>query len=231
MKKIVVFVIVSIVIFACSDKKENSMLVQGEIKNLKKGTLYLLKVKDTLLVAVDSIALDGVSTFALTDEIESPEIYFLSLGKSQNKQISFFGEKGTITINTKLDKFRFGATINGLTNQELLEEYNEMASQFNNKRLDLIKADFEVKKSDDSLKIDSIKNLINGLIKRRYYYTTNFAVNHADNEIAPYLALTELYDANIALLDTINNTLTPKVKASKYGKKLEEFITDIKGKD
>ncbi len=207
------------------------MLVQGEIKNLKKGTLYLLKVKDTLLVAVDSIALDGVSTFALTDEIESPEIYFLSLGKSQNKQISFFGEKGTITINTKLDKFRFGATINGLTNQELLEEYNEMASQFNNKRLDLIKADFEVKKSDDSLKIDSIKNLINGLIKRRYYYTTNFAVNHADNEIAPYLALTELYDANIALLDTINNTLTPKVKASKYGKKLEEFITDIKGKD
>ena len=225
------YVIVSIVIFACSDKKENSMLVQGEIKNLKKGTLYLLKVKDTLLVAVDSIALDGVSTFALTDEIESPEIYFLSLGKSQNKQISFFGEKGTITINTKLDKFRFGATINGLTNQELLEEYNEMASQFNNKRLDLIKADFEVKKSDDSLKIDSIKNLINGLIKRRYYYTTNFAVNHADNEIAPYLALTELYDANIALLDTINNTLTPKVKASKYGKKLEEFITDIKGKD
>jgi hypothetical protein len=95
----------------------------------------------------------------------------------------------------------------------------------------LIINDFEVKKSDDSLKIDSIKNLINGLIKRRYYYTTNFAVNHADNEIAPYLALTELYDANIALLDTINNTLTPKVKASKYGKKLEEFITDIKGKD
>jgi len=231
MKKIVVFIIVSIVIFACNDKKENSMLVQGEVKNLKKGTLYLLKVKDTLLVAVDSIALDGVSTFTLTDEIESPEIYFLSLNKSQNKQISFFGEKGTITINTKLDKFRFGATINGLTNQQLLEEYNEMASQFNNKRLDLIKADFEVKKSEDSLKIDSIKNLINGLIKRRYYYTTNFAVNHADNEIAPYLALTELYDANITLLDTINNTLTPKVKASKYGKKLEEFITDIKSKD
>ena len=79
--------------------------------------------------------------------------------------------------------------------------------------------------------IDSIKKLINGLVRRRYFYTTNFAVNHSDNEIAPYLALTELFDANITLLDTINNTLTPKVKISKYGKALGKFIADIKSKE
>ncbi len=231
MKKIVVVFVISIIVFACSDKKENTMFVQGEVKNLKKGILYLQKMKDTLAVTVDSIALDGVNTFILSDEVESPELYFLSLDKSPSKQISFFGEKGTITINTKLEKFQFGATINGLTNQQLLDEYNEMKRKFNDKRLDLIKADFEVKGSQDSIKIDSVRNLINGLVKRRYYYTTNFAVNHPDNEIAPYLALTELFDANITLLDTINNTLTPKVKASKYGKKLEAFITDIKSKE
>ena len=69
------------------------------------------------------------------------------------------------------------------------------------------------------------------MIKRKYYYTTNFAVNHPDNEIAPYLALTELYDANITLLDTINNSLSKKVKQSTYGKKLEKFIADIKSKE
>jgi hypothetical protein len=231
MKKIIVVLIISIVLYACSDKKENTMFVQGEVKNLKKGILYLQKMNDTIAVTVDSIALDGINTFTLSDEVESPELYFLSLDKSPSKRISFFGEKGTITINTKLDKFRFGATINGLTNQQLLDEYNEMKRKFNDKRLDLIKADFEVKGSQDSIKIDSVRNLINGLIKRRYYYTTNFAVNHPDNEVAPYIALTELFDANIALLDTINNTLTPKVKASKYGKKLEAFITDIKSKE
>ncbi|MCF6349352.1 MAG: DUF4369 domain-containing protein [Flavobacteriaceae bacterium] len=231
MKKIIVVLVISIVVYACSDKKENTMFVQGEVKNLKKGTLYLQKMKDTLAVTVDSITLDGINTFILSDEVESPELYFLSLDKSPSKQISFFGEKGTITINTKLDKFRFGATINGLTNQQLLDEYNEMKSKFSGKRLDLIKADFEAKASGDSIKIDSIENLINGLIKRRYYYTTNFAVNHPDNEVAPYLALTELFDANVKLLDTINSTLTPKVKASKYGKKLEAFIADIKSKE
>jgi len=231
MKRIILIALISIIVVACSDIKENTMFVQGEVKNLKKGILYLQKMVDTISVTVDSIALDGISTFTLSDEVESPELYFLSLDKSPSKQITFFGEKGTITINTKLDKFQFGATINGLTNQQLLDEYNDMKSKFSDKRLDLIKADFEVKALGDSIKIDSVGNLINGLIKRRYYYTTNFAVNHSDNEVAPYLALTELFDANIALLDTVNNTLTSKVKASKYGLALEKFIADIKSKE
>ncbi len=231
MKKIIVFIIVSVVVFACNKEKMNTMLVSGEIKNLKKGVLYLQKIKDTLLITVDSISLDGVNTFTLTDEVESPEIYYLTLDKSPSRQISFFGEKGTITIDTKLDKFVFGATINGLTNQQLLDEYYEMKNKFSGKRLDLIKADFDAKKSEDSLIIDSIQSQINNLIKRKYYYTTNFAVIHSDNEIAPYLALTELYDANIALLDTVNNSLSTKVKESTYGKKLEKFITDIKSKE
>ncbi len=231
MKKIIVFIIVSVVVFACNKEKTNTMLVSGEIKNLKKGVLYLQKIKDTLLITVDSISLDGVNTFTLTDEVESPEIYYLTLDKSPSRQISFFGEKGTITIDTKLDKFVFGATINGLTNQQLLDEYYEMKNKFSGKRLDLIKADFDAKKSEDSLIIDSIQSQINNLIKRKYFYTTNFAVVHSDNEIAPYLALTELYDANIALLDTVNNSLSTKVKESTYGKKLEKFITDIKSKE
>ena len=231
MKKIIVFIIVSVVVFACNKEKTNTMLVSGEIKNLKKGVLYLQKIKDTLLITVDSISLDGVNTFTLTDEVESPEIYYLTLDRSPSRQISFFGEKGTITIDTKLDKFVFGATINGLTNQQLLDEYNEMKNKFSGKRLDLIKADFEAKKSEDSLIIDSVQSQINNLIKRKYFYTANFAVIHSDKEIAPYLALTELYDANIALLDTVNNSLSSKVKESTYGKKLESFITEIKSKE
>lgn len=231
MKKIIVFVIISIIVLSCGNKKENTMLVQGEIKNLKKGVLYLQKIKDTLLITVDSISLDGVNKFVLKDEVDSPEIYFLSLDKSPSKQISFFGEKGTITIDTKLDNFVFGASISGLTNQQLLDEYNEMKSKFSNKRLDLIKADFEAKRAQDSLFIDSIQRQISSLLKRKYLYTVNFAINHSDNEIAPYLALTEVYDANINLLDTINNSLSPKVRQSVYGMKLNEFIEKIKNKE
>jgi len=226
MKNIYLAFVVIAILVSCTKESKGSMLVTGEVKGLKKGTLYLQKMKDTLLVAVDSVSLDGVGTFSLSDELESPEIYYLSLDNAREKQLPFFGDKGTITINTKLDKFIFSASVKGLKNQDLLEEYNEMMSNFKNKNLDLIKAEFETK--GDSLKTDSIQKVSTNLIKRRYYYTTNFAVNNNDAEIAPYLALTELYNANITLLDTINNSLTKDVKASKYGKALDKYITDIK---
>ncbi len=231
MKNILIVFAVFAFLFSCNTDKGGSMLVTGEVKNLKKGTLYLQKIQDTLLVTVDSIVLDGVSTYTLTDDIESPELYFLSLGKSSTKQITFFGEKGTITINTRLDKFVYGATIKGLSNQLLLDEYKKMIGQFNNKNLDLIKAEFETNRVSDSIGYDSIGKVRKNLLKSRYLYTTNFAVNHADKEVAPYLALTELSNANITLLDTINNSLSTEVRTSKYGKKLNEFLTEIKVKE
>jgi len=231
MKILKVFIALIFLMLSCNKQEQSTMMVKGEIKDLKKGTLFLQKMRDTLLVTVDSIRLDGVNTFTLRDEIESPELYFLSLDKIPGKQLSFFGEQGTITIKTKLDKFVLGATINGLTNQQLLDEYNAMKSQFTNKRLELIKEDFEAKQSQDSHIIDSIENQIENLIKKRYYYTANFAITHADSEIAPYLALTELFDANIKLLDTINISLSPEVKASKYGKQLDQYIKDIKNNE
>lgn len=226
MKKLLVVFCVVIFFTACGADKKGSMLVNGEVKGLKKGTLYLKKLKDTSFVAVDSVKLDGVSTFSLADELENPEIYHLNLNNDPKKTILFFGDKGTITINTPLDKFNYRAAIKGLKNQDLLDEYSKMAQKFNDKRLDLIKAEFEFQ--NDSVKRDSIIRLATNLIKRRYLYTTQFAVRNADNVIAPYIALTELSDANITLLDTINNSLTPEVKNTKYGKKLQEFIASIK---
>ncbi len=229
MKKIIISLCASLMFMACGEDKKGSMLVTGEIKGLKKGTLYLQKMKDTLLISVDSVTLDGAETFSLSDELESPEIYFLSLDNAKDKQIAFFGDKGTIQIQTRLDKFDFKAVVQGKKNQKLLNEYKEMITKFRDKNLDFIKAEFETK--GDTAKMDSVQKLANNLLRRRYFYTTNFAVKNSDAEIAPYLALTELYDANIRLLDTINNSLTKEVKASKYGLRLEEYITEIKNRE
>ena len=62
-------------------------------------------------------------------------------------------------------------------------------------------------------------------------FTANFINTNADYEAASYIALTELYNANIKLLDTVNNSLTNEIKASKYGVELEKFINDIRKKE
>ena len=72
MKKIIALFAIALVAFACSSKREGNMVVKGQVKGLKKGTLYLQKMKDTLLVSVDSMALLGDDKFLLTDNVESP---------------------------------------------------------------------------------------------------------------------------------------------------------------
>jgi len=179
------------------------------------------------MVTVDSIVVDGAATFTLSDNVESPEMYYITLADS-DKKILFFGEKGKIEIKSKLDRFDIAATIKGSKNQDLLNQYNKMISKFNNQQLDLIQADFEANKTKNEVLIDSIDKLSQRLLIRRYLYATNFAVTHPKNEVSAYIALTDLYNANIKLLDTINNSLIKSVKQSKYGLQLNRFIAEIK---
>ena len=227
MKKLSAFAIIMTILISCTSKQGN-MTVKGNIKGLKKGTVYLQKVKETALVIVDSVVIDGNSEFILVDDINSPEIYYLTLDKKSNEHITFFGDKGEITIDSKLEKLVYSAKIKGSKNQTLLEQHNKMIKKFNDKQLDLIKSNFEAQRDKDLEMIEDIRKKEKNLLKRRYLYTVNFAVTHGKNEIAPYLALTDLYNANVSLLDTINNSLSKKVKASKYGLELQKFIDEIK---
>jgi N-acetylglutamate synthase-like GNAT family acetyltransferase len=71
---------------------------------------------------------------------------------------------------------------------------------------------------------DSLEQKIKNLLKRRYLYTINFAANNTNENIAPYLALTQVFDANLSLLDSIAVKMTPEVQASKYGKEFLSFL-------
>lgn len=232
MKKYISLLALSFILFACSSKKEGNMIVQGQIKGLKKGKLYLQKMVDTLIVSVDSIALLGNDTFKLTDDVDSPVIYYLTFdGNIGNKSILFFGDKGTITINDKIEEFGINPEIKGSKNQEILDQYNVISKRFQNKRLDFIKKDFEAKRTNDKNLMDKLKADYNKLVKRRILYTTNFAITNADSEAAPYIALTEMYDASLKMLDTVNVSLTPRIKKSEYGKRFQEYLDNIKANE
>ena len=215
--------------FSCG-KEQHDLTVKTNIKGLKKGTVYLKKVKDTALETVDSIIINGNSEFELHSDLESPEVFFLYLDKnsSENDRIPFFADNGITEINTTLKNFVFDAKINGSGQQKTLDEYKLMMSRFNERNLNLIKNSFEAQKEGDTTKYNSIQTEYDNLVKRKYLYTVNFALNHKDSEVAPYLALTEIYNAQVKYLDTINTSLTPKVKSSKYGKELQSFIDKIK---
>jgi len=227
MKKILVIGLLFLII-ACSKEKElGNMVVQGKIKGIKKGTLHLKKMRDTLIVSVDSIRLFGKDSFTLTDNITSPEMYFLTLDQNQST-LSFFGEEGNITVNDQIEKFGISPRIEGSNNQKILEKYKEVANKFQDKQLDLLAANMQAQIDSDIETSQSLRKQAEKQNLKKYIFTINFALNNSDTEAAAYITLTELVNANVKYLDSINNSLTKKVKQSYYGEKLAEFIKNIK---
>lgn len=229
MKKLGLLLVVFCCLAACSTEEKN-VLVTGKVQGLKKGTLYLQKIEDTTLVTMDSIAINGQDNFELEGFIEGPQVLYLYLNKIDNNQyddrLLFFAEPGEMMVNTTLKNFETDAVIQGSVNQEKLSEYKSMMQRFNSRNLELIQSNLMAQKNQDQAIMDSTQQAHSNLLKRRYLFTVNFALNNKNLEIAPYLAISEVYDANIKYLDTIYNSLTPKIKESKYGQSLKEFLKE-----
>ena len=234
MKKLVLLLVTACCVAACSSEEKN-LNIQGKVQGLKKGTLYLQKIEDTALVTLDSVLIKGKEEFEFETYIDGPEVLYLYLNKIDNNKYDdrflFFAEPGEMMVNTTLKNFETDAVIEGSENQRKLVEYNKMMKRFNNKNLELIKANILAQQKNDLASLDSTSKEYNNLMKRRYLFTVNYALNNKDKEIAPYLAISEIYDANVKFLDTIYSSLTPKVKESKYGKSLEDFLKERKASE
>jgi hypothetical protein len=206
------------------------MTVNGTVKGLKKGVLYLQHIEDSTLVAVDSLQINGDGVFSFTTPLASPEIFYLYLNKKDNNEvndrITFFGEPGSITINTVWNAFDTKAVIEGSETHKKLEEYKKVMSRFNTQNIEILRAAYDPELQKDSTVMDSIQKLSDKNILRGYLYAINFALNNSDSYISPYIALTEVADANVKYLDSIYGALSPDVAASKYGKELSQYLKE-----
>lgn len=224
-------VLLGLLLSCGSDNESNRMVVKGNVKGLKKGTLFFQHIPDSTLTNIDSLVVKGDGRFQFETELESPEIFYLYLDKKDNNEfndrITFFGEPGNITINTSWNTFETKAIIEGSEAQKKLEEYKEIMNKFHNQSLELIQASNRPEIQGDTVVLDSLQKLGDKVILRGYLYTLNFALNNSDSYVAPYLALTEVADANPIYLDSIYNALSPEVADSKYGKKLDAYLKEL----
>ena len=229
MKKLSILFVLILCLAACS-KQESNLFINGAVKGLKEGTLYLQKIEDTVLVTIDSLEVKGDPNFVFETNIESPQVMYLFLkkmdGSSYNDRLLFFAEPGEMSVTTTLKNFETDVVVEGSVNHKKLEEHRKIMERFNDQNLDLIKISLEAQKAGNEELVAETNLKFDNLLKRRYLYTVNFALNNKDYEVAPYLAVSEIFDANIKYLDTIQKSLSPEVRDSKYGKSLTDFIKE-----
>lgn len=233
MKKFILAFSTLLILASCNKEVSKTNLhLTGNIKGLKKGTLYIQRVVDTSLIAIDTIKIDGSSKFETDIDLKSAEMLYLFLDRgvtnSLDNNILFFAEPGNMNIDTNLDSYLSSAKITGSKNQEKYEEYQKINTRFRDENLDMIEQKFNAIKINNSKALDSINIKQDNNTKRKYLFATNFAINNRDYEVAPYIALSEIYDINIKYLDTIQKSMSPKVAQSLYGKKLTQYVAKIK---
>lgn len=230
MNKIAYILLLSVLMISCS--KTGNLTVTGTVKGLKKGTLYVQHIQDTMLVNLDSLVIDGEPEFEFILDVKEPEVYYLHLDKADESgyddRIPFFAEAGIINITTSLKNFEGFAAVTGSENQMHWTQFKNMNKQFNDKNLDLIQGSFNARQRDNQEDILAYDDSLQKLLKRKYLYTGNFAITNKELEIAPYLVMTQIPDATTPYLDTLYKTFPRNTRNSKYGKQLKKLIEERK---
>ena len=232
MKKLLITILSLFILASCENKPETNLQITGNVKGLQKGTLYLKKLGDSTFVTIDSIKIDGNSEFESNINLNSPEMLYLFLDRGEtnsgDNNLMFFAEPGKINIATDLEYFYSKAVITGSKNNELYETYKKISSKYNEQQLELTVAKLKAQKNKQLDVIASIDEKSNVILKRKYLYAINFAVTNKEYEVAPYIALSEINDATIMYLDTIQKSMSPKVAKSRYGVMLTKYIGERK---
>tara|TARA_B100001057_G_scaffold185263_1_gene185960 strand:- start:1820 stop:2431 length:612 start_codon:yes stop_codon:yes gene_type:complete len=200
------------------------MEVNLTVEGFKKGKIFLQKVNENQLINVDSAFVNNDKMIKLSYDINSPELFYISIDVSKNDNLlEFFGEKGEISINSKLKNFSSDFQVYNSFNDSVYRIYIDIIKKFNFEELDLIKTSIEMskRKSNDSLKI--IQEEIKKLNKRKTLYSLNFAVNNGNSSVAPLIGINEFSESKV-LIDTIIKSLSKKVIDSKYGNDLKSIF-------
>ena len=233
MKKTVLLFVAFSLFIACKKeetKSDANLHITGNVKGIKQGKLYIQMLQDSTLVVMDSIIFEGKSEFESHLKIDSPEMLYLFLDRGQSNSLDnnlvVFAEPGNIFIETSLETFYANAQVKGSKNHDLLQDFLKINSRFTNEQLVLLEKEIKATQESNQERIDSIQIANEKLIKRKYLYTINFALTQKDYEVSPYIALSEVHDANLKYLDTIQQSMSPKVANSKYGKMLTKFIEE-----
>ncbi|MGB5981232.1 MAG: DUF4369 domain-containing protein [Nonlabens sp.] len=232
MKKTFSLLTIIILISSCGSDNgvDGTVTVNGNIDGLKVGTVLLQRLDDTVLTTLDSVALDGSSEFSLSGTLDEPQIMYIHLdvkdGSKYDDRFMFFAEDTVLTLQSKLEDFENEVVISGSENHDILTEFNVNKKRLNEVYTELVKRSMIIsaKENPDPVELEKLDSDYEKYLRKKVLYAINFAQRFKDKEVAPYILVSEAFDANPILLDSSFHKMPKKIQTSRYGKQLSELI-------
>ena len=198
---------------------DSGYTVKGKITGLDSGLIFLKTDKK-----IDTAKIEK-GNFEFSGSVTEPEYVMLGIVSSADtfkEPLQFFIEPGIITVQTAADSLP-NAKVTGSANQSDLEKFFITLKPWEEKNKILVTQYEQANVDRNKIKINEILKDAEKLdIERKELMITYAKENPGSYAAAWQLAVAFDADADPILLASAYNSLSEKIKSSKYGNQLKE---------
>lgn len=220
------WIVLCMIVTSCN--QNNGYEIDGSVKGLKDGYIYLQVIGVDGPIKVDSTEVfDG--QFTLEGIVKKPTLCYLGQGDNLRGAILLYVENNKISINGVIDDLK-NVEIVGSKTQDDLRDYNQKNDAFSlelrkyrSKYSDLLR---DIENNRES--IIKIGNDIDDLKYQQRKYQLDYVKEHPNSYVSSYILNSISYYLDLTELENIFALLTPGVRQSYEGQVIENRIKVLK---
>jgi peroxiredoxin len=214
-------------IFTCFSFASNGYTINGTIKGLDKGNIYLMHYGKGDAPDIDSVVVNN-GHFVFKGTLPSPQRYFIKAGIRDNSSLGFFLENAVLTITVDKDSIQNGI-VTGSASNKIYKEWEAQWEAIRSKAGLLYQRSDVAHKNKDSIAMKEISNSFKLLDTELDSAVTAFVKKYANSAVAA-MVIEDRY-ISYPYPDKAAKTyplLTPAAKASTYGVNIKTTLGKIR---
>ena len=225
MKKLFLIVTIASILASCAGRNKNQYTVNGIVKGIDTGMVYLQKSESGVWTKLDSTNLKG-GKFTFTGNIKSPEMWYLTF---QGKQIYFplFIENSFIDVLVNPDSID-KSTVKGSATQDIYKQYLTKADEINKKSDDLYTQYKQAKEKNDTVTMQKLDDASTQLDKEMKNVIVDFAKTNTKSVTAPYLIMRNSWQFELEDLIDIYSKFDTSLRSCVYYQNINNKIEVLK---
>ena len=213
MKKILLILSVAVILVSCGGKNKNQFTINGNVKGIDSGMVYLQKSEAGTWIKLDSTNIkEGKFTF--TGNVVTPEMWYLTFNGTR-AFLQFFVENSTIDLTVDTDSIE-GSVVTGSAAYDIYKKYLGQADLINKKSDDLYTEYKKAREVNDTALMNKLDAASDELDKEMKKLIVGFAKENNTSVVAPYLILKNSWQFELPELEEISATFDTNLKASGY---------------
>lgn len=238
MKKIILLLSASVVLFSCNKVKDGEYLITGTAKGIENGKTIILETQDANgmgLIAVDTVKVEN-GKFEIKGKVTEPAFHTIQL-EAANGKIPFILETGEIIIEIDKDSIQ-KSKISGTYNNDEYVKFNEEIKVIQKKVMDFQKQNMQAmntaQQTQDTAVINKlmkeyskIQEEVGTAAKAKY---TTYAETHPKSFISALIIQSMVSDPSMDVKksESLYNSLDESLKNTKPGKAIKTRLAEIK---